>query len=133
SIYTHVAPSRSLCGGRKDLDTGIYMIDAHEIKKFADGAHGRKVSLDAMLRRSNPFHCMFCCPMSLDGNHFQSYFGSPTGTEFTHGLDKMPAYAQRLLHSRDEQGSYESSNQVAEPEKFPPVRTVGIYDLRDCQ
>ena len=131
SIYTHVAASRPLCGGRSDLDTGVYMIDAHEIKKVADGAQGRKVSLATLLRLSNPFHCMFCCPMSRDGSYFQNYFRSTAGKEVARRPEELPAYAQRLLYSRDERGDKKSVDEAALSEELPPVRVVGVYDVRD--
>ena len=131
SIYTHVQANRPLCGGRSDLDTGIYMIDAQKIKEFADGAHGRKVSLAALLRHSNPFHCMFCCPMSTNGSYFQNYFRSQADSGVMRKPDEMPGYARQLLYSREQRGENESVSQETLSEDFPPVRAVGVYDLRD--
>lgn len=131
SIYTHVQADRPLCGGRDDLDTGIYMIDAQEIEKFADGVHGRQVSLAAILKRSNPFHCMFCCPMSINGGYFQKYFRSQVDSSVTRMHEEMPSYALQLLNTRNQQGENVSLSREALSEDFPPVRAVGIYDLRD--
>ena len=131
SIYTHVAAKRPLCGGRSDLDTGVYMIDAQKVKNFADGAHGRNVSLDNLLKHSNPFHCMFCCPMGTEGSYFQSYFRSQEGENVARRPSEMPAYAQRLLRSRDQDGSIERVNQEGLGDDLPSVRALGVYDLRD--
>jgi hypothetical protein len=106
------------------------MIDAQEIKKFADRAHGQKVALAALLRRSNPFHCMFCCPMSINVGYFQKYFRSQVDSSVTRKYEEMPSYALRLLNSRDQRNENQSISQEALSEDFPPVRAVGIYDLR---
>ena len=74
---------------------------------------------------------MFCCPMSLRGDYFQHYFHSQTGTKMARNFGEMPAYAQQLLYARDSRGNNEKTYRLAAPDEFPPVRTVGVYDLRD--
>ena len=106
------------------------MIDAQEIKRFADRAHGQMVSLAALLRCSNPFHCMFCCPMSINGGYFQKYFRSQVDSSVTRNYEEMPSYALRLLTSREQRNENQSISREALSEDFPPVRIVGIYDLR---
>jgi hypothetical protein len=131
SIYTDVAAIMPLCERRSDLETGIYMIDAETIKTFADGLHGRKISLGDLLRRSNPFHCMFCCPLGIEGHYFQHYFRSPTGTAAARSPEDMPAYARRLLSSLPRQNEFDTSDDDNPGVDLPPVRAVGVYDLRD--
>ena len=131
SIYTDLPANMPLCGGRSDLETGIYMIDAETIKTFADGLHGRKISLADLLRRSNPFHCMFCCPMGIEGNYFQRYFRSQSGAAAARSAEAMPAYAKRLLSSPPRQNEFDASDDDNPGVDLPPVRAIGVYDLRD--
>jgi hypothetical protein len=84
-----------------------------------------------MLKRSNPFHCMFCCPMSINGGYFQKYFRSQADSSVTRKHEEKPNYALQLLYSREQQGENVSLSREALPEDFPSVRAVGIYDLRD--
>lgn len=113
------------------------MIDAGKIKSFADGSHGRKISLSDLLRHSNPFHCMFCCPMTADGIYFQRYFRSQADTDAARSNDTMPAYTKRLLRTdRQQEGNAEGLYDDYPENNLPPVRAVGVYDLRhehQCQ
>lgn len=134
SIYTRAQASSSLCGGGEALDTGIYMIDAHEIKKFADRAHyGSKVSLAALLSRSNPFHCMFCCPMGTKVSYFQKYFRSQAGTSLTREINAIPGYVRQLLFIGEQRDENTSVSRESSSYDYPPVRTVGVYDLRHLE
>ena len=69
-IYTRPeATTIPMCNGRSGHtplveDGAIFMADAHVMEEYADGKHGKRVSRDQLLRATNPFHCMFCCPLA---------------------------------------------------------------------
>ena len=129
SIYTCVAASLPLCGGRTDFETDIYMIDGATIKEIANGPRGRKVSLQDLLQFSNPFHCMFCCPMGIEGSYFQHYFLRGEHAKALRPLAEMPEYARRLLSRQP--GSGDAPRETYRDAELPPVRAIGVYDLKD--
>ena len=124
AIYTDGnSTARPMCGGRTDVETGVYMVDAAHVKECADRKYGRRISLDDLLRRSNPFHCMFCCPMGREGRYFERYFSTDSSTA-KHTSDELPNYVQRLL-SADSTASFEQM-----PEELSFVKALAVYDLR---
>lgn len=129
AIYTAGASAHPLCGGRADLDTGVYMIDAATIKTFADGVHGRKVALNTLIARSNPFHCMFCCPMGIEDQYFSRYFMAQAAGPAGRSRDSLPSYARQILSMQAisaEDAGLEGRRIDGE---LPPVRSIGVYDL----
>lgn len=129
AIYTAAATAHPLCGGREDLDTGVYMIDAPTIKAFADGIHGQKVSLNSLIERSNPFHCMFCCPMGTEEHYFSRYFNAQATGPAGHSRDSLPLYVRQILSMQaiSDKGQAPEGNPING--ELPPVRAIGVYDL----
>jgi len=125
-IYTSGGGSaKTMCGGPGSV-TGAYMIDAETIREFADGKHGKQVSLGNLLGKSNPFHCLFCCPLGAAGEYFKRYFQQAPDSVRT-SVDDLPAYVQALRED----------NSVVSREKYadnlPNVRAIGVYDIRDLE
>lgn len=129
AIYTAAASARPLCGGRTDLDTGVYMIDAVTMKAFADGAHGRKVSLNTLIAHSNPFHCMFCCPMGGEERYFSRYFNAQASGPAGRSRDSLPAYASQILSMQAEPSEKVALDGRRIDGELPPVRAIAVYDL----
>jgi hypothetical protein len=93
----------------------IFMADALEIKDIANSS-AKKISKNDLLKKSNPFHCMFCCPLSsanasggsrLDGlrRYFQRYFPKltemPRLSDNVVPLDKLNPTVLSLLEGKD--------------------------------
>ncbi len=93
----------------------IYMADALEIKEIADSS-AKKISKNDLLKKSNPFQCIFCCPLSspnrnggsmLDGlrSYFRRYFpkltGMPQLTDNAVPLVQLNSTVQSLLQGID--------------------------------
>lgn len=130
AIYTGSNSYRPLCGGREDVDTGIYMIDAETIKSIAGGALGKRVSLKNLIERSNPFHCMFCCPMGIDKSYISSYFESTVKHQLARSVKELPSYAKRILNEQIDIDESDAEVSNGFYEELPRVRCIGVYDLR---
>lgn len=135
-IYTiPQATTNPMCDRKNGLTPSveggaIFMADAFVMEEYADGKHGTRVSRDQLLRASNPFHCMFCCPLAGSQEYFRHYFPS-VSDQATERNAELPSYARRLLialRGSDRQGVV---LEPAEREQLRAFRAVGVYDMRD--
>lgn len=135
-IYTlPQATTHPMCNGRNGLappvdDGAIFMADALVMEEYADGKHGKRVSRDQILGASNPFHCMFCCPLARSHDYFRHYFPSVAGRA-PEGNADLPPYARRLLLAAQNSDRPEVVLEPAEREQLRAFRAVGVYDMRD--
>lgn len=130
AIYTGSNSYRPLCGGRVDDETGVYMMDAERVKSIASGSLGRKVSLKELIALSNPFHCMFCCPLGIDKSYISTYFESQAKNQSARSLDELPGYAKNILNTQVSGNENEAPFVNEADEELPPARCIGVYDLR---
>ena len=131
-IYSVPDPdTKTMCCG-KDTDTAIFMSDANTIKNFADGKYGKRVSKNKLLKETNPFHCIFCCPLSQDGDYFTSYFSALTeGAEAEpRDNEELPNYVSMLLNGRTLELGKEETLAFINQNELSKFRTVGVYDMR---
>jgi len=133
AIYTADSSATPLCrGGKADRGSGVYMIDADTIKTFADRTRGRKISLADILARSNPFHCMFCCPLGPTGSYFSEYFDPNRAENALRNRDELPGYVKQIISTET---AVADDGTVVTPRidgDLPPVRVIGVYDLSDA-
>jgi hypothetical protein len=117
----------TMCGRTNAVDCAVFMADARVMEQFADGKHGRRPSRDDLILASNPFHCMFCCPLMKDGSYFRNYFSEVGAADVQHPNEALPGYVRQLLS----QSSAESPR-PADPQRegWSAFRAVGVYDLR---
>jgi hypothetical protein len=134
AIYNANSSVVPLCkGGPMHRDSGVYMIDAATIKTFADGMHGRKISIIDILARSNPFHCMFCCPLGATGSYFSNYFDPNHVGNALRNRDELPYYVKQILTTNPEMNNEGGVETQRIDGDLPPVRVIGVYDLSDAQ
>jgi hypothetical protein len=114
-------------------DSGVYMIDAATIKTFADGTRGRKISLVDILARSNPFHCMFCCPLGATDSYFAHYFHPIHARNALRNRDELPSYVKQILTTNPEMNNEGMVPAQHIDGDLPPVRVIGVYDLSDAE
>lgn len=117
--------SNTMCGGRSNALGAVFTADARRLEEYADGKHGKRITRDQLLATTNPFHCMFCCPLSQHGDYFDSYFGYPSGRRSENGNEPLPGYVKQLLERSDNVINVEESEA---PRQF---RLVGVYDMRN--
>ncbi len=122
--------TRTMCGANDVSDTAIFMADAHTVKEFADGKHGNRVSKNKLLKASNPFHCIFCCPLTQHGYYFASYFSALTEGSEAHDNEKLPSYVSMLLSGRMLELREEEALAVINQNDLRAFRAVGVYDMR---
>lgn len=119
--------TKAMCLHNDVFDYGIFMAHAKVVEQFADGKYGRKVSKNDLLKVSNPFHCMFCCPIAFLG-YFENYFPFKGGE-----LDdqKTPAYVSYLLNVDENEVSEEKIKVFIEEYELGKFRHVAVYDMRE--
>ena len=124
--------TNTMCGKPINADCGVFMADAKVMEQFADGKHGKRASRDDLPSKSNPFHCMFCCPLGPDGRYFDTYFpGTSQGTT-SQTNEALPQYVKQLLVGRSDQSRNDGLEQAVHNEGWNRFRAVGVYDLRDA-
>lgn len=129
-IYTiPEANTRTLCG-KGSTDGSVFMADANIIDKFANRGKGERVSRDALIAKSNPFHCMFCCPIGNIHDYFSAYFPNSTSKKGGRSNDEIPKYVRRILSDRKETLKVEKRRSLNN-EGWERFKAVGVYDLRD--
>jgi hypothetical protein len=103
---------------------------ARDIRGFASGRHGKRVSKGALLGVSQPFHCWFCCPGFLVRylNGFLKAFARESRSIQT---SHLPPYAQALLP--DAQGADHSPTATIRGFEGLYARRIGVYDLRGVE
>jgi hypothetical protein len=125
--------TQTMCYAGNVSDTAIFIADAHKVKAFADGKHGNRVSKYALLKATNPFHCMFCCPLTLSGYYFTSYFSELTEGAEARDNEKLPNYVSMLLDGRILELSEDEMLSVINQNELRVFRAVGVYDMRDLE
>lgn len=125
------AKTQTMCPGRDHSDTGIFMADAITIKAFADGVHGKKISKNKLLGKSNPFHCMFCCPLTESGDYFKNYFSALADVASPRENENLPNYVNFLLNGRMAELGETETLAVINQQQLRAFRAVGVYDLRN--
>lgn len=116
---------KPLCGGsRAQPEAGVYMLPARDAQAFGNAKPGTQLSLKTILEKSNPFHCIFCCPFGHSSRYFQSYFGAELDG-VVRNSEELPRYVQMLLFSEG----------TTEPEYWPEecsnTKAIAVYDLRE--
>ena len=119
--------SHTMCRGRSGALGAVFTADARRVDEYADGKHGKRVTRDQLLGITNPFHCMFCCPLAHGGDYFDQYFGHPSEERPREYKDNesLPSYVRQLLQRGDATINIEESEA---PRQF---RLVGAYDMRN--
>lgn len=119
--------TKAMCLHNDVDDCGVFMAHAKVVEEFADGMHGRKVSKNDLLGISNPFHCIFCCPIAFRG-YFEKYFPSIDG-EFKEL--NIPEYVNYLLSAHDQEMSEKRIETLIEEYGLRKFRHIGVYDMRE--
>ncbi|MEY4978156.1 MAG: hypothetical protein RLZZ352_426 [Pseudomonadota bacterium] len=125
-IYsTPSATAQTMCPGKAGSPGAVFMGHARRFEEYADGKHGRWITRDQLLRITNPFHCMFCCPFAQHGDYFDHYFGVLSEERQRYNNESLPNYVRQLL----QQGDVLIDIQKEEaPRQF---RHVAVYDMRN--
>jgi len=126
------AKTRSMCRGHDPSNTGIFMADAYTIKTFADGLHGKRISKNDLLKVSNPFHCMFCCPLVQLGDYFTSYFSSLSNAAQPRENEHLPEYVNMILNEQRSEVSEQETLPIINKYGLRAFRAVGVYDMRNA-
>ncbi|MEM7759786.1 MAG: DUF6615 family protein [Cyanobacteria bacterium P01_A01_bin.40] len=112
-------------------NTGVFMTDACTIKDFADKKPGTRISKNQLLKESNLFHCIFCCPMSSNGKYFQRYFRNLSDSlSFPQDIP-LPNYVDLLLTNQISEINSDELTTVINQNELRTYRHVAVYEMRN--
>lgn len=109
-------------------NNALFMTDAYTVLNIISSCTPRtRLSKNNILNQTNPFHCLFCCPLSIDNisSYISAYF--PNINE-NHNLDNQetPNYVYQIA---DEQvGDVDS---LIKENDLNIFRNIAVLDLRD--
>jgi hypothetical protein len=122
--------TKTICGLQCHGESGVFMADANTMKEFADGEHGKSISRDDLLSKSDPFHCMFCSRLFPIDRYLHQFFSESALSAAHQPNTSLPKYVQDLLSREGEQPTSDDQKQVISREGWRRFRAVGVYDLR---
>ncbi|MCP3670911.1 MAG: hypothetical protein GY814_10855 [Gammaproteobacteria bacterium] len=122
--------TKAMCRRNDVAECGVFLAHAEVIEEFAEGKHGTRVSKNNLLAKSNPFHCIFCCPLSETVRYFEKYY-SVQGIE-TQESDS-PIYVDYLLRTHPLEVDEEYVKTLIEEYKLGIFKYVAVYDIRELE
>lgn len=121
--------TEAMCLHNDVEDCGVFMAHAKVVEEFADGKHGRRVSKNDLLGVSNPFHCIFCCPIAFKG-YFEKYFPS---IDDELNEQSLPEYVRYLLEAHELEISEERVRTFIKEYNLGKFRHIAVYDMRELE
>lgn len=127
--------TQTMCAWKQTSGTAIFMANAYTIKAFADKKYGNSISKNKLLKVSNPFHCMFCCPLAKSGSlrYFERYFSTLPGEAEPCDNQQLPEYVKMILNGRKSEISDQDIQAIIKQYELQVFRAVGVYDMRDFE
>ncbi len=114
------------CPQNKILNSALFMTDAYSVDKLTVSFKGKKLSKNRILNETNPFHCLFCCPLIDDSfpTYFTDYF--PNLSE-NHSFDsnEIPNYVNAIANNE-----IQDVEDLIEQNNLTVYRNIGVLDLR---
>ncbi len=129
--------TKTMCNNH-DSDTALFMADAYKIKEIADGRHGKRISKNELLKHTNPFYCLFCCPLSFSSNSYPQYFSryfsniwDKRRESYAKNNENLPDYVKEILTGKIRELNEKETIKLIDQNELRPFRTVGVYDCRE--
>jgi hypothetical protein len=114
------------CPMNKIEKTALFMTDAHTIDSFTSVYKNRPLSKNKILEKTNPFHCMFCCPLAIDDfkQYFKNYFPNIDENAELFSED-IPNYVNMIANNE-----FQNIDEVISQNELFVYRNIGVLDLR---
>jgi len=118
--------TNSMCGN-KIYKTALFMADAYTVDDLTKKYKNKKLSKNTILHETNPFHCLFCCPLTKHSfiDYFQHYFPKVMENNSLEN-NEIPSYV--LAIANNELGNI---SELIERNNLNVYRNIGVLDLRD--
>lgn len=117
--------TKSMCKNNDVDECGVFLIHANIAKEFSDKKHGKKVSKNNILEKSNPFHCIFCCPLSRGEEYFSHYYNIENDSEID-----TPEYVNYLLNTHPAELDDIKIKLLISEYQLTDYKYVAVYDMR---
>jgi len=121
--------TKAMCRHNDVDDCGVFMAHAKNVEEFADGKHGKRVSKNDLLGVSNPFHCIFCCPLAFRG-YFEKYFPSMVDELKKRSL---PQYVRYLIEGHEQEVNEGQIREYIKEYNLGKFRHIAVYDMRELE
>ncbi len=127
------------CGIDGKIDTCcLFLSDALEIQKIANNckSSSSKVLKNDILAKSNPFICLFCCPLTSRQNdsdeYFKHYYQSSyklfEKSKIT--IEDMPVYVKKIMYNEVTNDYMESAIEKFQLDKIKNIAVMKIDDIK---
>jgi len=123
----------AMCARNYIKESALFIADALTVKEVADKKYGNRISKYDLLAKSNPFHCIFCCPLSNPLNYFQYYFPK-LYTELGYDIPQqtpLPEYVSYLLNNGNDKIQNQKMISLIKEYELSRIRNIAVYDLRE--
>lgn len=119
--------TQTICPINEIKNTALFMTDAFTIDKFTVDFKNRSLSKNRILKESNPFHCLFCCPRGQKslGDYLKVYFPSLTQQELLFENNEIPNYVEMIANNE-----LQNIEDVIIENELTRFRNIGVLDLR---
>lgn len=114
----------------------LYLADAHNIKTISNNCKNKKLSKNFILKQSNPFWCLFCCPKARNSfNEYISFYypklSGYSNQEFIYNSNNIPSYVQALLNNNVTEYYENDEHSGRKEEGLENIRNIAVLDMRD--
>ena len=116
----------SLCQKNTKNPCGVYIAHAKKVEAFAN-KKGMRLSRKKIIGSSNPFHCLFCCPLGF-ARHLTHYY-ELNEEEFV-GLE-IPEYIQYLVETHPMEINPDTVFGYIKSFDLDRYRHIAVYNLNE--
>lgn len=116
------------CPRNRIDNTALFMTDAYTVDNLITEFDGHSLSKNTILSTTNPFHCLFCCPLA-QGNllkYIDRYFPEIFQENIQFDSNELPTYVELILNNE-----LENIDEIISQNNLSVFRNIGVLDLRN--
>lgn len=114
----------------------LFLADAYDLKEISDNCKNIKTSKNSILKHSNPFFCLFCCPLSENlPKYFSRYYPeigkSCVENGYIYNDNNIPHYVRLLIENSLSEINKEEAKSYIKEFPLEHIRNIAIIDMRE--
>lgn len=120
-----------------DDQISLYLADACDLREISDKCKHKKISKNSILKHSNPFCCLFCCPLSNKdlSEYFAQYYpevyNSCKENGYIYNDNNIPMYVRSLLDHEIPEYQPKEAKAFVKEYGLERIRNIGVLDMRE--
>ncbi len=120
--------SRAKCNRFQLSNSALFMTDAYTVDQLTVNYKRKKLSKNQILNETNPFHCLFCCPLVNESyyHYLESYFERLIENHSFEENNEIPRYVNAIANN--EVGI---TSELINEHGLTVFRNIGVLDLRN--